>query len=500
MGEDEARVNTASDPACYHLPDASRQSSRASSPPSDENLAEVQQWNRALLRQNAIWFCRLRWIVVAALCGTGILGLFPRHTQILSLAIPPVLPLSAAGILALLNGIFVRLISLADHPRGAWTAKGLLWLQISCDLLVLTGVVHWMGRDLPSASFMYLFHIILACIVFTPLESLLVLALAAAFYLASVILAAQGFLTPMSVFAAQVSGESTQPTGGIWLAYRVGFTFLVWAVIWYLVSWLAGKLQVHEHQLALTNFQLKASGEERSAPMLQTTHQLTAPFASIHAQTQLLLGNYCGVLPDKARQVVETIASRSMALSRQIQQMLQLANLRSQGQSDPPRKDLDLAQLATAAVARAEPAARQRNITLQSELEPAPVNAVEDYLTMLLDNLIVNAVNYSHDHGTVEIRCHLQEKNQVVLTVQDHGIGIPAEKLPRIFDDYYSTEEAVKHNRTSSGLGLAVVRQVAHATPAAVQVESAPGWGTRFTVTVPRRSPTPQPSATRGKN
>ena len=109
-------------------------------------------------------------------------------------------------------------------------------------------------------------------------------------------------------------------------------------------------------------------------------------------------------------------------------------------------------------------------------------------------------MNYSHDHGTVEIRCHPKGKSEISLTVQDHGIGIPPEKLPRIFDDYYRTEEAVKHNRTSSGLGLAVVRQVAHATQAAVQVESAPNWGTRFTVTLPRKPVIPQPSASRGRN
>jgi len=500
MGEEPARVNTAPKPACYHLPDAPREPSRASSLRSDEDLAELQRWNRTLLRQNAIWFCRLRWIVVAALSVTGVVGLSPGHTEALGLAIPPVLPLSAAGILALLNGVFVRLIAMVDHHRGAWTAKGVLWLQISCDLLLLTAVVHWLGRDLPAASFMYLFHIILACIVFTPLESLLVLALAAAFYLVSVILVVPGWLTPMSVFSSHVIGESSPPAGGTWLAYRVGFIFLVWAVIWYLVSWLAGKLQLHEHQLVLTNLQLKASGEERSAHMLQTTHQLKAPFAAIHAQTQLLLGNYCGPLPAKAHQVVETIASRSMALSRQIQQMLQLANLRSHGQTDPPRKELDIAQLTTSAIARVEPAARQRNITLQSDLEPATVHGVEDHVTMLLDNLIVNAVSYSRDQGAVEIQCHPKGRNRVVLTVQDHGIGIPSEKLPRIFDDYYRTEEAVKHNRTSSGLGLAVVRQVAHASQATVQVESAPDWGTRFTVTLPRKPTTPQPSAKRGKN
>jgi two-component system phosphate regulon sensor histidine kinase PhoR len=69
--------------------------------------------------------------------------------------------------------------------------------------------------------------------------------------------------------------------------------------------------------------------------------------------------------------------------------------------------------------------------------------------------------------------------------VRDQGIGIPREKLPRIFDDYYRTEEAAQHNAGSTGLGLAIVRQVAREYRLPVQVESAPGWGTRFTVIFP---------------
>ena len=81
------------------------------------------------------------------------------------------------------------------------------------------------------------------------------------------------------------------------------------------------------------------------------------------------------------------------------------------------------------------------------------------------------------------------------------GIGIPKEKLPLIFDDYYRTDQAVRHNRASTGLGLAIVRHVAQECGIAVQVRSAPGWGTRFTALLPETSgaggplnPQPDPS------
>jgi signal transduction histidine kinase len=120
--------------------------------------------------------------------------------------------------------------------------------------------------------------------------------------------------------------------------------------------------------------------------------------------------------------------------------------------------------------------------------------AVADHLTMLLDNLVVNAVNYSHDGGEVQVTAKAAAPERAEVVVSDRGIGIPPDKLPRIFEDYYRTDEAVKHNRSSTGLGLAVVRQVAREMRALIRVESAPGWGTRFTVRLPIRPCVPRSS------
>jgi len=71
------------------------------------------------------------------------------------------------------------------------------------------------------------------------------------------------------------------------------------------------------------------------------------------------------------------------------------------------------------------------------------------------------------------------------VTIEDEGIGIAPEKLPRIFDVYYRTEEAVRHRPESTGVGLAIVRHVAEIHGIRVRVESAPDVGTRFTLRFP---------------
>jgi signal transduction histidine kinase len=111
--------------------------------------------------------------------------------------------------------------------------------------------------------------------------------------------------------------------------------------------------------------------------------------------------------------------------------------------------------------------------------------AVEDHLKMLLTNIVSNAVVYSVEGGIVRVRCDATPPEGPVVTVEDEGIGIPQEKLPRIFDEYYRTEEAIRHNKDSTGLGLAIVRHVAVNHAIRVRVESAPGRGTRFTLQFP---------------
>ena len=228
------------------------------------------EWNEPLLRQNAIWFCQLRWIVVAVLTAVGVAGFFPEALRALGLAIPPAWPLGTAAVLVVLNTGFKYLIVVGGRRRFP-DVRLLLWMQIVSDLLILTAVVHWVGRDLPAAPFMYLFHVILAAIVFSSGESLLVAGLAAAFYLSSLALESSGVLTPTSSLAGADRSAAGAASAGQLTALVVPM-LLIWAVIWYLASRLAATLRRRDRELAVSHRRLEASSEERTRHMLQTTH------------------------------------------------------------------------------------------------------------------------------------------------------------------------------------------------------------------------------------
>jgi signal transduction histidine kinase len=419
---------------------------------------------QAVLR-NQSWFCALRWFAIAGLGGLAILsaGLLPLPPPWPGLQ--PVWPAGAAGVLLVLN--VASLIFLRRAPA----AEGGLWVQIMVDLVVLTAVVHFLGSVGSFAPFMYLFHIVLACIFFPYSRSLVVVGTALSLYLACLVLedaVAPGAAAPRAVLAGQ------------WL----GVAF-VSVTVWFLASRLSNTLRLRDRELIAVNKRLESALEERTAHLLRTTHQLKAPFAAIHANTQLLADGSCGTLPPPAATVVGQIASRCEMLSRGITSMLQLANLRSTAQEPPENTEVELDQLVRSCVAAVRPFAARRAIMVDEDLLPARTRVPPDHARLIVENILSNAVAYSYDGQRVDVSLRPRPGSGPMVRVRDRGIGIEPEKLPRIFDDYYRTTEGARHNNASTGLGLAIVRESAQASGVGVRVQSSPGAGTEFSVSFP---------------
>ncbi|GAB6166351.1 hypothetical protein JCM19992_23510 [Thermostilla marina] len=470
---------TESAPAVYVLPPADKR-------PVDQDRVDalLRQRERELLRYNAEWFCRLRWLVVIALTAAGLGALVTDNWSLFGLSIGPGWTLTVAIVLAIANLGFLAWLRRLGKEISWQQSKAVIWFQIAFDLAVLTVVIHHMGCLSTFAPFMYLGHIVLSCIFFRPTESLIVLLVSIVSYVALVGLEASGAVPPASLFAGAAIPDDENV-----IAWQTAFTCFLWISIWYLASRLSDTLHRRDQELAAANIRLEAGSRERMRHMLQTTHQLKAPFAAIHANTQLLLDGYCGVLPERAARITEKIAQRCAFMSQQIQSMLQLANLRSEAQLPPAPERLRLDQLIETLIRRIEPTAQQRGIAFETDLRPVEITVPKDYITMIVDNLLTNAVNYSHDGDTVHVSLQTASDDQVTFMVRDHGIGIPADKLPHVFDDYYRTDEAARHCRLSTGLGLAVVRDAARACDIGVRIESAPGWGTRVWLDIPIHSP-----------
>ena len=308
--------------------------------------------------------------------------------------------------------------------------------------------------------------------------------LACVLYVSCVAGEEMGIISSMNgIYSSPLPPQHTELTSGP-SVLNLGSTVGIWLIVWYLTARLSTMVRKKDKKLVKTNRRLREVLKERAKHMLRTTHELKAPFAAIHANTQLLIRGRCGSISDEVLDVLHRISVRCEALAHEIQEMLQLENLNSKSQT-MPYVELDMADVLGYCIAQVRPIAEQRGIVLEEDIQSAPLKSVEDHLRMVISNLLSNAIIYSNEGGHVHIQCKQTQNSSCTIVIADEGIGIPAEKLSHIFNEHYRTKEAVQHNKGSSGLGLTIVRRIAEAHGIRMHVTSSPGEGTTFELHLP---------------
>jgi two-component system phosphate regulon sensor histidine kinase PhoR len=213
------------------------------------------------------------------------------------------------------------------------------------------------------------------------------------------------------------------------------------------------------------------------------SHELRTPIGSIKIYVETLLDGGLEV-PGMAEEWLKKINDEVDELTQLVAELLELARLES-GRAQPILAPLDVAELGRRAVERLAAQAERAGITLRMEFPPdlPGVNGDRRMLEGALVNLIHNAVKFTPAGGTVAVGAVEEPDARISLWVEDTGVGIAREHLPRLFERFYKEDAA----RTSggTGLGLAIVKHVALVHGGSVGVESTPGVGSRFRITLP---------------
>ena len=143
-------------------------------------------------------------------------------------------------------------------------------------------------------------------------------------------------------------------------------------------------------------------------------------------------------------------------------------------------------ELLLAAVAKQETPVHEARLTLAAQIPPdlPPVMGAPDTLARMFDNLLTNAVKFTPQGGTIDLRAQ-RLNGDLVVEVSDTGIGIAAEEQARIFDRFYQVDGASTRRYGGMGLGLALVKEIAEAHAGTVSVDSELGVGSTFRVCLP---------------
>jgi signal transduction histidine kinase len=212
------------------------------------------------------------------------------------------------------------------------------------------------------------------------------------------------------------------------------------------------------------------------------SHDLKSPLGSIAEAAYLLRDGVAGSLSPRQARLMSIISASTDRILGLVNRLLLLSRLQA-GMLPLECRPVNLASVAERAVEELRPQAETAEVILEPERVGSDfvVEGDEERLGEVVINLGVNAIQFTPKGGLVRVRV-TDAGSEVILEVEDTGVGIPAAALPGIFERY----QQARRDRAGSGLGLAIVRGVVEAHGGRVAVESADGKGTRFTVTLPR--------------
>lgn len=230
---------------------------------------------------------------------------------------------------------------------------------------------------------------------------------------------------------------------------------------------------------------LAEEDEQRRRLFAGIAHELRTPLSVIQGTLEGILDRVVEPTPER----IATLHSQTVLLKRLITDLRDLS-LAQAGHLQLNRRSIDISGVVRETLEAMAPLADERTVELHLDL-PArliPVQADPDRMRQVVQNLVENALRHTPPGG--EVRVHLRSGNGegLHLEVADTGSGIRPEDLPHIFEHFYRADESRARSSGGTGMGLAIVKSLVEAHGGHVGVDSAPGAGSIFTVTLPTAS------------
>ncbi|MGC9669246.1 ATP-binding protein [Planosporangium sp. 12N6] len=213
------------------------------------------------------------------------------------------------------------------------------------------------------------------------------------------------------------------------------------------------------------------------------SHELRTPLTSISGFVELLADPASGPLTDEQRQMLEIVERNTNRLRRMIEDLLTLSRIET-GTFTIERQLTDVTELVTRVV---RTMGATTDHTVYTDCPAKPLIAVVDpeQIDRVLNSLLSNAVKFTPSGGEVVVSVR-EDGDDIVLSVSDTGIGIPAEEQDRLFSRFFRASNAVSESIPGTGLGLTIVRNIVANHDGDVTLRSEPGAGTTVTVRLPR--------------
>jgi len=252
---------------------------------------------------------------------------------------------------------------------------------------------------------------------------------------------------------------------------------------------LNNRLNMMQRELLRKNYELARLNNEKNYLLGVASHDLRSPLSAIVSYSQYLYDEKKGVLTPEDLSLIKTILTTSEFMLTLITDLLDFSAIES-GNLRLRFTPLPLIPFLERILELNRTIARRKGITIGHRfIPPLPDTVVWDpgKVEQVLNNLIGNAVKFSHRDGTITVEAK-QEGDRVTFVVEDQGVGIPAESLARLFTPFNPDGKRGTDGEKSTGLGLAIAKRIVEAHGGSIRAEGVDPSGTRMIVTLPMES------------
>ncbi len=214
------------------------------------------------------------------------------------------------------------------------------------------------------------------------------------------------------------------------------------------------------------------------------SHELRTPITTIKSYTETLLD---GAVEDKENTIsfLKVIDSESERMTRLVKDLLQLSKL-EYNNMQWNMKQIDIYKVVSDCTYKMNISAKQKNQILEfnGDIDIPVIIGDKDRIEQVIVNILSNAIKYTPENGKIELGI-ASEKDKVIISVIDTGIGIPKEDLPRLFERFYRVDKARSRMLGGTGLGLSIAKQIVEAHNGSIKIQSEYGHGTQVFISLP---------------
>jgi signal transduction histidine kinase len=434
------------------------------------------------LVQRSYWLIKLRWVAIVMLCISAFTA-----GRIFNISVNDYKLYIIAAILILYNFLLYDLMNYftwggrrPSHER----VSRVIFFQISADLFILTAILHYSGGIENPFFFYFVFHMVIASILLTPLQSYLQATLAIILFGTLLMLEYLGVL-PHYNLGGFVGLDLYQDKLFIFVTFFVFLTTIYLVV--YMTTSISALLRKRQEDYEKVNLQLQQKDRLKNEYVMRLTHDVRGHLAAITSCLDIVTDGMLGQLNDKQADVVERASRRTDKCMAFVTALLRITRLKLSDSME--MSNISLKNIFFNAMSEVESSAASKSIDLDYRTDSAVDEVYCDpvLLEEVITNLLLNAVKYTPENGKVELIAK-DEGNNILIEVRDTGIGIPPDEIDRLFEEFYRATNARKIEREGTGLGLAIVKQVIERHGGKVWAQNNPAGGSTFSLTLPKAS------------